>query len=350
MAGLPLLLRPVAPEPLGSAFQQLPTSRRPFSHPPAVESSSGSRPGPPAPGGDGGSRSPPRPGGKTEGGDGRAAEPSAAGRVRGGGSAHAPRFPSLQPNAVLGEKKAHSVAEGKKRIKRFFGAAPIPRAPTAATGDERSADGGRLPPGTSARSPPVTPRRCHCPGPATGPLRAPPLPSSVAAGVGGRVPAWRRRPAPGWRRADARLGAPRPPRHAAPRRSCRRPPPAPAPAPAALRREHRPAPPRRHGNRPRLPQGNTASCAAGQPASTPGGRTAGNAGAVGARRGRGLHGGEGGLPVAGPEMKKRDEVRKTPFRLQTEIPEGKQKVPTCYQASTGYSQQLPAAEGTCRGI
>lgn len=143
------------------------------------------------------------------------------------------------------------------------------------------------------------------------------------------------------------------------------------PARRAMQRRAAPAAaPRRHRPRPRPPSGGSTApprpaAMATAPASPRGiprpalpasrrplravGRQA-MPGRGGARRGRGLHGGEGGLPVAGPEMKKRDEVRKTPFRLQTEIPEGKQKVPTCYQASTGYSQQLPAAEGTCRGI
>lgn len=71
-----------------------------------------------------------------------------------------------------------------------------------------------------------------------------PLPSSAAAG--GRAPAWRRCPAPCWRPADARLEAPRPPRHAAPSR-CRCPrrrhQPRARPRPPALRPERRPDPP-----------------------------------------------------------------------------------------------------------
>lgn len=109
-------------------FQQLPAFPPPFSHPPAAESRSSSRPSAPAPGGDSGSSS------RASGKAARTSGGTVSGRD-GGGLAHGPWFPSIATEHTTGEggKKHGLVAEGKKELKdllerqRFPAPRPPPR-------------------------------------------------------------------------------------------------------------------------------------------------------------------------------------------------------------------------------
>lgn len=117
MAGLPLLLCLITLETRRSAFQQLLTSSRPFSHPPAAESRCGSPLGPPAPGGAGASGSPPGAEGawrESDGGYRRCAQRGREGAGVGSRPPHAPQFSSPQPNAIPRGGKANWGLKGEK--------------------------------------------------------------------------------------------------------------------------------------------------------------------------------------------------------------------------------------------